>query len=446
VECEAAFEKGIKGPNAQAASDGIGLSTAKAASKAAGGRATLRSYRDGHDEGHVVFTIALPAVRVAHSHSTESGEWQDPVSSTTMMPSASTSANASTAPNSPAAAAHGRRASETDLVCVGCDDSVMIRALIRRAFEELGASHISVTGATAKEILSVVDIALGMAEPEHGHPRQEADIVLLDVNLDLDCKPFAKGVDLAIELRQRGFKGFIALYTAGTSADIQRLLKSWASNCVIMKSLQGPSLKEHLHEEYNKFALTRPHVINKLAPPMRDEVDRASQVAVPTPPATVERLGNVAMAALGPPMAASGVPTGEGGDVMGTCVGGEAEGGGRSGPPPHALLSLDALKGVPKDVALMMLADVFDESLEGGMVGQIDRLEEQVLGRGQYGKVLESTVQSMAGDCSAVGAEALAARLQAFPLTPTVGAIEEMRRTLDLTKTEMLEAYPEVDL
>ena len=268
-QCTAAFETGSKGPGATTGSDGIGLGTVATAAKAAGGRATLRYYVDGADQTHVVFCLVLPATRTK-SNTARGGNDEPPVaasfsschSSTTSTPSETRFSESFRSTVAPlprprrlegftllARGADSGSNEEAGIVCVGCDDSQLMRPLIRYAFEALGASKATVVGANAAEISSVIDIALGMGVEDGSR----ADLVLLDVNLDVDDKPYARGDAMATTLRRQGFEGFIALYTAGTNGDLQMLMNCRDANCVIMKDIRGPPLHERLREEYLQF-------------------------------------------------------------------------------------------------------------------------------------------------------------------------------------------------
>uniref|UniRef100_A0A7S4MRU2 Response regulatory domain-containing protein n=1 Tax=Prymnesium polylepis TaxID=72548 RepID=A0A7S4MRU2_9EUKA len=408
-ECVAAFQRGSKGANASARSDGIGLGTVAAAAKAAGGRANLRSYVDGNHQAHVVYCILIPIVcstRGTHDGDDEnSGSLSS--STTSMSDKQAASFSSRSASMSPATIPSKRRAPQhlgTGLTFVGCDDSPLMRPLIRSAFESLGASTSIVLGASAEEISIVVDVALGLANADGTRrepPALQADIVLLDVNIDVDDKPFAKGTQLGTELRRRGFKGFIALYTAGTISDIRELLKDKHANCVIMKSLQGPKLHEIVHSEYE-------HFINN-----RD----SGPVVIEGPEPTIGECST-----------ATGAKDGDHVDL----------------PPVRSrLLEIEHMEDVPEAVILALLEDFFSESSAAGMARSLDKLEESI-SSGLHGEQLHDLVHRMIGDCKCAGAVAVAAQLEEFERSPTVGAVTDMRITIGRTKQEAQKRYPEL--
>lgn len=401
-ECAAAFEKGAKGIGATARSDGIGLGTVASAAKAVGGRATLRSYADSADQTHVVFCLLMPAAHGACSRdddddlavSSESFSSVDCSASLLQSPR-SDSFRSTIAPlpppewqrspsgTPPAAAFAG------GLVCVACDDSQLMRPLIRAAFESLGASRATVLGANASEISSVIDIALGVGA-EDGKP---AHLVLLDVNIDVDDKPFAKGNLMAIELRRRGFEGCIVLFTAGTTSDLHELLKREAANCVIMKTIRGPPLHSRLRDAYSQF-VTGGQTAKRGAARSVDDGEG------PTPPST---------------------------------------------PKCAVLLELEHLDGVPEVVAHAMLKDFFDPTAKASMPQMLDELQDGVL-NGQNSARLHDLIHRMVGDSKCAGAMAIAAQLEAFEQAPTLRAIAKLRDCLARTQQEVLKIIPGLDL
>jgi len=444
-ECVAAFKKGSKGANASARADGIGLATVTAASRAAGGRATLRSYVDGWQQAHVVYCIVVPVARSTHSYhdgdKDHSGSFSSVTASTVEDQDARLSYDYTLSPPSsslPATRESERHSStlrlNTGLTCVGCDDSSLLRPLIQSAFEMLGASTSTVLGANAQEISIVVDVALGLVNGDGTRcnpPAPPADLVLFDVHIDVDNRPFVKGTQLAAELRQRGFKGFIALFTAGTNNDLRQLLKFDHANCVLMKSLQGPALYEQLHEEYEQFARKGLAKAKPLVPHFcrHSRHEEFRTVAPPIPPKITCDPCPGAMGELEK-------TTDE--DI----AAGAAKGGEHVDPPSvsSSLLDLKHMENLPESVASALLQDFFCESSASGMLRMMDKLEESVCS-GLDGVQLHDLVHNMIGDCKCAGAVAVAAHLEAFEISPTVGAIASMRDTIELTKQEAQKLY-----
>ena len=406
TECAAVFQQGAKGPSASARSHGIGLGTVKAAAKAVGGRATLQSYQDGSEQAHVVYCIMLPITRVGHDAAAEGGVEQGSdnttmaKSETVSPPLSSFSTSSSKSQTPPPSELLGPRRT-TDLICVGCDDSSLMRPLMRAAFEKLGASRVTVLGANGAEIMSVVDVVLGGAA-EGG---RQADIVLLDVNLDVNDRPFANGADMAEELRRRGFTGFIALYTAGTAADLRRLIDNEQANCVIMKSLQGPPLHERLRESYDHFCRAQPalHSVNEEGGALSEAVHDAMHCAV-------ERREQL-----------------------------------RSPPMDSSLLQLEHMQDIPEAIHLAFLKDLFDATAADSMPQMLDMIEERIAHKAD-GVQINNLVHRLIGECRYAGAVAMAAQLEAFEQEPSYGAIAEMRVMLDATKKALLNVYPDLGL
>jgi len=282
-ECASLFITGRKGQSVASRSDGIGLGTVAAAAKAAKGKVSLRMYKSEVGDAHAEYSILLPAV-VLPSGSDSSAT--QTIYRSRALPPAEASPGIKEEEGSCTAQATAAAPDDSDFVCVGADDSELMRPLIRASFAKLGAKA-HVLGATADEIDRVVDVALGLCLTD-GTPVQpqsavHADLVLLDVNMDIGSRPYANGCDLAAELRQRDFRGMIALYTAGTQRDLSRLLKDCNANTVLLKSMDGPPLYQQLLEGYRQFARMQPFRVRMPAcaklPDQRPSPAASSQIA-----------------------------------------------------------------------------------------------------------------------------------------------------------------------
>jgi len=111
------------------------------------------------------------------------------------------------------------------LVCVGIDDEESARSvqlMIFSSYMKADMRRSCVLGATREEQVAFVDIALGLrgVQLERMPSGQQADLALLDDNIDCNGQEHLKGRDVARTLRERGFHGVIGIMSASS---IQRL-------------------------------------------------------------------------------------------------------------------------------------------------------------------------------------------------------------------------------
>ena len=113
-------------------------------------------------------------------------------------------------------------------------------------------------------------------------------------------------------------------------------------------------------------------------------------------------------------------------------------------PPVRSRLwEIEHMEDVPEAVVLSLLEDFFSESSAAGMARSLDKLEEST-SSGLHGEQLHDLVHRMIGDCKCAGAVAVAAQLEEFERSPTVGAVTDMRITIGRTKQEAQKRYPEL--
>jgi len=106
-------------------------------------------------------------------------------------------------------------------VCVGIDDGDIERLVLRATlFSQLGAdvARSAVVGETEAEQRSFVDLAFGRVDAQlqpvpEGEWRQ-ADIAVLDNEINTAVDPPILGTVLAARLREEGFGGVIGLLTS----------------------------------------------------------------------------------------------------------------------------------------------------------------------------------------------------------------------------------------
>lgn len=115
------------------------------------------------------------------------------------------------------------------LRCVGLDDEDMPRMILRVLFTyhldaDLDAS--CSIGESIQEQEAFIDVAMGVRNPDlsytEGEPVQ-ADVVLMDENINESANPPILGSLLSAELRMCGFQGIIVIFTGAPSSTIQNL-------------------------------------------------------------------------------------------------------------------------------------------------------------------------------------------------------------------------------
>jgi len=112
-------------------------------------------------------------------------------------------------------------------VCVGIDDDPVCRVLIQMVLQEL-SPDVSVTlGATRRELLCVVDMALGRCSvhmrPIPSSQQRAVDLMIIDQHLLSDDGHVILGTELAADLRAQGFEGIICILSSASRAELEIL-------------------------------------------------------------------------------------------------------------------------------------------------------------------------------------------------------------------------------
>jgi len=126
-------------------------------------------------------------------------------------------------------------------VCIGIDDSRMQRkthGVLSRLFLHADPTRSGSIGGTAEEVQSFIDVVMGRRqlslEPAALPP---ADIAIIDQCIDLDDEDLSvRGSDLALQLRQDGFKGLICLLTGAHRDEVDRLSQAPAVDFAFEKN------------------------------------------------------------------------------------------------------------------------------------------------------------------------------------------------------------------
>jgi hypothetical protein len=150
-------------------------------------------------------------------------------------------------------ACEGRR----KLRCVGMDDEDLPRMILRVLFTyhldaDLEAS--CAIGESAEEQEAFIDVAMGVRNPDlsytEGEPVQ-ADVVLLDENINESANPPILGSLLSAELRMCGFKGIIVIFTGAPSSTIQDLRSQPGVDLAFGKEDGLPSIAAEITSLYD---------------------------------------------------------------------------------------------------------------------------------------------------------------------------------------------------
>ena len=115
------------------------------------------------------------------------------------------------------------------------DDDALIREMLRETIlHKLHADSAScVLGETSKECRTVLELACA--------PACQADLIILDENLDYPPHTHLKGSSIARQLRQRGFTGVICAFTGGSLEKQRDLAENQSIDRVLNK---GQPLQE----------------------------------------------------------------------------------------------------------------------------------------------------------------------------------------------------------
>jgi len=203
-QCAAAFELGNRNVHctsghvsdtgvADQLSNGVGLDSVKAACRVTGGTVSLRGYLGSDEVAYTVFSLTQPAQYAS--------EIEEKLFRSTMKPTTNFEANTESRPPP---------------LCVGVDDSEILRGALMATFKLMGAARGSCAmGKTTEELDSCADVVMSM----------QADIVVLDQNLDCNSAPYTKGTIIAAQLRERGFDGLIVIYSGASLTEMAEIGK-----------------------------------------------------------------------------------------------------------------------------------------------------------------------------------------------------------------------------
>ena len=142
------------------------------------------------------------------------------------------------------------------LFCVGVDDDPVMLGLLESTLEQLGAASIRVLGETVAEQREAIELILG--ETGQASP---ALVAVLDQNLhNREGLPPLFGIDLASELRSRGFAGLIVLHTGASAHEVRLLERSPAIDAVVAKGVGKPLLVQLQQLINTRLALDPSHL------------------------------------------------------------------------------------------------------------------------------------------------------------------------------------------
>lgn len=251
-KCIAVFKTGVKANSLSSTSDGLGLNNAAVAIKAAHGRVWLSTSTDASGD-HTHMHCELPVsewppapVSTPSVDACERPSWvpkhrasrQDPTAlPTSLMHESGSRSDKDNQNPGPSAIRDGRRrssapastkATRQPFVCIGLDDTPMLRKMHMHLFKLFVGADMERSGsmgATRDEIIGFIDVVMGwrdlQMQPVNLAP---ADVAVIDQNLcdDMD-EVVILGEEIAQQLRERGFKGVICLLTGSNQKEINRL-------------------------------------------------------------------------------------------------------------------------------------------------------------------------------------------------------------------------------
>ena len=316
-ECERVFESGYRSENATLLSHGIGLSSVRKAVDAAKGRAWLKAA-----SGATTFTLLLPATPVIPQdeggpseplptsvrrprtsparrrpadkpypigkamergqssssawpqrdtgHDTEEGlalssQWAAAASSSLLS-------SIPAATNEPA----GGGMAMVRPVCMGLDDDHFPRQCLRMLFNEMLGADVErslVLGETEEEAGAFVDAVLGNLDAQlcrASPPLPPANIAIIDQNISPTQTTVRSagarglpqtGIDIAAELRRRGYGGVICILTGSSEREIERIrsegLLTGSADLVLPKGSPLKQMAEALRTAWSEHTERR---------------------------------------------------------------------------------------------------------------------------------------------------------------------------------------------
>lgn len=257
ADCVKVFSDGFKKPSSashsrlSACSDGLGLASIRLAMRAVGGDVWMAA-----DEAHTTIHFLFPVVSITedesqstksssrkelpenhHEKSRESeAECDEGYSHANMGSSDSTLVDSEGSTSEEEALAllsdfckpPTTAGIDSAPVCIGIDDSKMhrkVQSMIFKVFMHADKKRSGSLGETVTEMEAFVDVVMGKRtltlEPASLPP---ADIAVLDQNIDYEDRGVSiKGSELALKLREAGFKGVVCILTGACSGQLREL-------------------------------------------------------------------------------------------------------------------------------------------------------------------------------------------------------------------------------
>eukprot|EP00966_Prymnesium_polylepis_P308732 7134352-Prymnesium_polylepis.1 len=95
-----------------------------------------------------------------------------------------------------------------------------------------------VLGATREEQEAFIDVAIGLrgVQLELMSSGQQADVVLIDENIDCDEQEHLKGQEVARTLRERGFHGVVGVMSGSSNQRLTELRETYGIDLVFSKN------------------------------------------------------------------------------------------------------------------------------------------------------------------------------------------------------------------
>ena len=236
-ECTSLMGRGSKrvatdGSNGQRRllSDGLGLDTILRACNAVGGSARLSSFTDAEARNHTRLHMVVPASLCKAEAAVLEGA-QAPRADSGVSPPRSTDDSASAA----AAALSSHR-------CLALDDDAFMRAYLAAVLEALDVHPDSAV--LGEDGAASVDRLLAVATDGD----VDVALIILDENLHLSPMQTFRGSEIAVQLRQRGYRGCICILSGESLANSSRLASMAEVDLVLVKgTLSFVEVRSRLH-------------------------------------------------------------------------------------------------------------------------------------------------------------------------------------------------------
>jgi hypothetical protein len=204
---------------------------------------------------------ASPSLAPLSSTFTSGGSWQasppQPAANSPLLSPQKSRGLETAAPARSVGGPHAREG-RRKLRCVGMDDEDLPRMILRVLFTyhlDADPDASCAIGQSAKEQEAFIDVAMGVRNPDlsytEGEPVQ-ADVVLLDENINESAIPPILGSLLSAELRMCGFKGIIVICTGAPSSTIQHLRSQPGVDLAFGKEDGLPSIAADITSLYDQ--------------------------------------------------------------------------------------------------------------------------------------------------------------------------------------------------